>query len=145
MRDWHAMREAWIDLQLSPFNDLCGECPSICKRNDLIVIAVHHQRRYIDLIEIFGEVGFRECLDTVIMPFDPTLHSLIPEIRLDTLRDLCTGAVIAEERQSEVLVVLRSVIGYTRPYSIKDIKLQTAGILIALEHDRGNRRNQHCL
>ena len=59
------MRCAGIYLQRRVLDQLGGEQGRIGDRHDLVVIAMNNQRRDIDLLVVFGEVGFGELLDTV--------------------------------------------------------------------------------
>ena len=50
VRRRHAMREAWIHLQLGTLNNLCRHSTRRIDRHDLIVVAVHDKRRYVELL-----------------------------------------------------------------------------------------------
>ena len=52
MRGRHAMRKTRIKLRRGIFEQLGGKRTSIREGHDLIVLAVHHQCRRIDLLEV---------------------------------------------------------------------------------------------
>ena len=60
-----AVRQARIDFQRGAFDDLGREHGRGADRHDLIVVAVHDERRHVELLEILGEVGLGEGLDAV--------------------------------------------------------------------------------
>jgi len=45
-------------------------------RHDLVVVAVHNERRYVKLLEVFGEIRLRKSLDAVDDAFETGLHPL---------------------------------------------------------------------
>ena len=47
-------------------------------RHDLVVIAMHHQDRHGDLLEVFGEVRLGEGDDAVLMRLGASHHTLAP-------------------------------------------------------------------
>jgi len=57
MRRAQAMRRALIDLQLRVLDDLGREHGRGADGHDLVVVAVHDQRRHVDLLQIIAEVG----------------------------------------------------------------------------------------
>ena len=48
--------------------------------NNLVVIAVQDQGRDIDLFEVLGEIGLRECLDAIVGILEAGLHAPEPEL-----------------------------------------------------------------
>src|ERR1700722_7592414 len=113
MRDGHAMREAGIDLQRRIRAQLGGQRARIRVRNDLVVVSMHDEGWDIDLLQVFGEVGFRERLDAVVGALDATLHRLEPEVLAHALGDRRSRPVVAEEWEGEVLVKLRTILDDT--------------------------------
>ncbi len=65
----------------------CG----IRDRHDLVVVAVHHQHRDVDPLQILGEVGLGEGLDAVVMRLGAAHHALTPPIVDHPLRDVGQG------------------------------------------------------
>src|SRR5262245_65928788 len=61
-----SVASAFVDLQRRPLDDLRGQERRCGDRHNLIVVAVNDQRRDVDLLQVFGEVRFREDLDAVI-------------------------------------------------------------------------------
>src|SRR5262245_65084089 len=55
VRRAHAVREPFVDLQLALFEELDGQQRGIGDRDDLIVIAMHDERRHVDDLQILGE------------------------------------------------------------------------------------------
>lgn len=61
------MREFLVDLQRGVLQELGREQGRVSDRHDLVVIAVHDEGRHGDDLQVFGEVGFGEGLDAVVM------------------------------------------------------------------------------
>lgn len=92
-----AVRAALINLQDGIGDEFRGEHRGVCDRHDLVVVAVDDERRHIELLQVFGEIRFRERLDAVIRVLVPSHHALQPP-RLDQpLGNLGAGAVEAKE------------------------------------------------
>ena len=49
------------------------------------------QRRYVEFLQIFREVGLREGLNAIDDAFEPRQHSLEPERIAQTLRNFAFG------------------------------------------------------
>ena len=54
----HAVRQARVDFQRGAIDDLGRGQSRGADRHDLIIVAVHDEGRYVELLEIFGEIGF---------------------------------------------------------------------------------------
>src|SRR6266581_39799 len=52
LRGRHAVREALVGLQRSVLQQLCRQRSGVGIRNDLIIVAMHHQDRHCDLLEV---------------------------------------------------------------------------------------------
>ena len=63
----HAVREALVGLQRPVLQQLGRQWRGVDVGNDLIVVTVHHQDGHRDLLEVVGEVGLRERLDSVVV------------------------------------------------------------------------------
>src|SRR5215470_6941114 len=61
------MRETRIELQSGVLEKLYLEQGSTFVRNDLVVFALHDERRYINALQVLSEVRFRERLDTTAL------------------------------------------------------------------------------
>ena len=59
----HTVRKARIDLQTCSYEYFHSFQARGSNRNNLIIIAVHDQDRYINLLQIVGEVNFRDCCE----------------------------------------------------------------------------------
>jgi len=57
---------AVIDQKLSLWDDLGGQLRGDFDRHDLVVAAVHHQDRHVDLLQVLAEVGLRESPECVV-------------------------------------------------------------------------------
>ena len=82
----HAMRETGIELKSGVLKELHLEQGSTFVRNDLVVFALHDERRYFDALQVLGEVRFGERLDTIVVapPIMPWRHQfpITPSIGL---------------------------------------------------------------
>src|SRR5215471_7900864 len=94
----HAMGEMVIDLEGALLEQLCGQRSMVCDWHDLIVVAMHHERRHIDALQILGEVGLREGFDALVVRFGAARHALSPPILNDAGYWLRTRPVEAVER-----------------------------------------------
>src|SRR6516162_1333632 len=94
----HAMRKALVGLQRAILQKLRRQRTGIGVRNDLVVVAMHHQHRHRDLLQILGEIGLRKGDDAVIMGFGAAHHALPPPVQDNGLRRLRAGPIVAVER-----------------------------------------------
>src|ERR1700679_3039954 len=108
--DGHAVREAGINLQRRVGDQLGRQRACVREWYDLVVVPVHDEGRDIDLLQVLGEVGFREGLDAVVGALDAALHSLEPEVLAYAFGDRGSRPVVAEEWEREVLVELRTIV-----------------------------------
>src|SRR6266705_1716392 len=65
LRGRHAVREAFVSLQRPVLQQLCRQWCGVGIRNDLIVVAVHHQDRHGDLLEVISKIGLGESNDAI--------------------------------------------------------------------------------
>src|SRR4029450_10329549 len=84
VRRGHAMGQPGIDLEPGALDQLGREQRGVGDRNDLVVVAVHDQRRDVDALEVIGEVGLAECLDAVVGGLYAT-HNPLPPPPPDTV------------------------------------------------------------
>src|SRR5438034_4100640 len=111
VRGGHPMRKALIGFQSAILEQLCRQRRRIGIRHDLIVIAMHHQHRYGDLLQVFGEVRLGKGYDAIIMRFCASHHTLTPPIPDYALRWLRTRPVITVERASRQIVIELGSVG----------------------------------
>ena len=89
---------------------------------------MHEQGRDIEFLQVVVEVGLREGLDGVVRVLEAALHAPEPELVQEALRDLGPRAIGAEERDGELLVELRAIVGERGPQAVEDLDRQTLGI-----------------
>ena len=131
----HAMRKALVGFQCAVLQQLCRQRRRIGIRHDLVVIAMHHQDRHGDLLQVFGEVRLGEGDDAVIVRLGASHHALSPPIPDHPLRGFRTRPVIAIERSSRQIVIeLGSAGGELRLKSVKNLLGQPARIGRRLYH-----------
>src|SRR4029077_18119848 len=97
-RGGHAVRKALVGLQGPVLQELRRQRPGRAIGNDMIVLAMHHQHRDINLFQGFGEIGLRERDDAVVMRLRTAHHALAPPVLDDGLRGLGARPVVAIER-----------------------------------------------
>src|SRR5713101_5047952 len=114
------MGKARVDLERCLLQYLRGHETRSADRHNLIVVAMHHQNRYVDLLQVFSEVGLREGLDAVVMGLDPSRHALQPPILADAFRNFGARAVVSVKRKGEILVELRSICGDSGSAAVED-------------------------
>lgn len=56
-----------VDLELALLQQIDRQLSRVFDRDHLIIIPVHQQDRNIDLLEVFGEVGFRKHRDAIVL------------------------------------------------------------------------------
>jgi hypothetical protein len=113
------------------------------RRNDLIVVAVHHQLRHRDRLQVLGEVGLGERDDTVVVRLGAAHHALPPPVSDDRLRGFDAGPVEPVERsRRQGAVELRAIGRQLRLQILEDIFGQPTRIGIALHQQRRHRTDQ---
>src|SRR5437899_8196782 len=103
------------------------------------------ESRYVELLEIFGEVRFGEGLDAVEGGLVSGQHPLEPERIAQALRDLRAWPVGAVERCAEILEELRAVVEDASADLVERLHRQAAGIGGRLQHQGRHRADQHGL
>ena len=137
------MRRALVHDELCILHDLRREQRRILDRHDLIVVAVQDQRRHVDLLQVFGEVRFRERLDAEVRSGESGAHALQPERFAYALGDLRARPVVAIERQGQILEELRAIGLDAGSQLIEHLDRQAAGIGGGLQHERRDRTDEH--
>src|SRR5882672_5197917 len=145
VRGRHAMRKTGIEFRCGILEQPGGKRPSISEGHDLVILSMHHQCRHIDLFEILGEVGFRKCLDTVVLRFNPAHHGLPPPVISDALLDVGAWPVVTIKRQRKILIILGAVFCRALANLIENFEWSAARILVGLDHDWWDGADQHCL
>src|SRR5947209_3840705 len=93
------------------------------------------QRRYIELPEVLGEIGFGERFDAFISIHETDLHAPEPELIQNPLGDLGARPVCTIKQRCEVQVVLRAILEEASPYTVEHLDGQTLRIGRRLYHD----------
>ena len=96
----HPVRETWIHLQLGALDNLRRHQARRADRHDLIIVAMKNESWHVELLEVFGEVRFREGLDAVVVGLHSSQHTLQPPLLADAFRNLGAGPVVAVEREA---------------------------------------------
>ena len=140
------MREARVGLQRAVLEELRGQRRGVRVGHDLVVVAVHHQHRHRDLLEVLGEVGLREGDDAVVVGLRAAHHALAPPVLDDRFGRLDAGPVEPVERPGRQRTVeLRAVGGQLGLQVVEHALRQTAGVRLGLHHQRRHRADQHGL
>src|SRR5262249_50853000 len=146
VRRTHAVRELLVDLQRALLEKLCGKRRRISDGDDLIVVAVHDQRRHVDDLQVFGEVGLREGLDAVVLRLGATHHCLAPPVVDHALRDFRAGSVVTVEGPArDIEVELCTIGGKLLAKTVERLDWRTARIARRLHHDRRHSADEHQL
>ena len=117
------------------FSNFADSGAGIGIRHDLIVIAVHHEDRHGDLLQVFGEVRLGEGDDAVVVRLGAAHHALAPPVPDHALRGLRAGPVIAIERSGRQIVIeLGPVGGELRLQPVEHVLRQPARIGRRLHH-----------
>src|ERR1700684_3557764 len=140
------MGEALVALEDRALDQLGGQRPGIRIRHDLVIVAVHHERRHREFLQVRREIGLRESDDAIVMRFDAAHHALPPPILNDTLGFLGTGAVVTVERSGrKVYIELSPVIRDLSLKSVEDFFGKTARIGRCFQHQRWDGTNEYGL
>ena len=73
LRSRHAVRERFVRLQRPVPYEPGGQWSGVGVGDDLVIVAVHHQDRHRDLLEVLGEIGLGEGNDAVVFAFAPPI------------------------------------------------------------------------
>src|SRR5262245_8466191 len=119
------MRQPGVDLQRSAFDNFGGHKPSDSNGDDLIIVAMHDERGYIESFEIFREIRLGEGLDALISRRQTALHGLREERIHQALRDLGAWPVESIEGPSEVPEEPSAVGFYTRAQLVENLNRHT--------------------
>src|SRR5262249_199710 len=76
----HTVGVARIGLQRALLQELDRLESRVGDRNDLVVLAMKHERWNTDRLQVFGLVGFGESLDAFVMGVGRTFHALAPPV-----------------------------------------------------------------
>src|SRR5437868_9009726 len=134
------MRKALVGLQRAVLQKFCRQWRGVGIRNDLIVIAMHHQHGHGDFLEIGREISLREGDDAVVMRLGAAHHTLAPPVLDHGLRGFGARPVVAIERTGrKVAIELRAIGSELRLKSVKDFPREAAGIFRGPQHQRRHR------
>ena len=74
------MRVTGIHLQRCALHELGRQQRRRGDGDDLVIVAVKNKSGHVELLEIFGEVGFGESFDAILARLHSTHHSLEPPL-----------------------------------------------------------------
>src|SRR5689334_13663025 len=121
------MRKARVDLQRTLLQKLDRHMCGSANWHDLVIVAMHHERRNVDRLEVFGKVRFRERLYAFIMRVHGAHHALAPPIADHTFRHFRSGPIESVERtRREVQEKLRTAVGLRLAEAVEHLKWQAA-------------------
>src|SRR6266851_4829108 len=140
-----AVRGALVDLQGRALDELGLEQAGVSERHDLVVVALHDERRYVKLLQVLGLIRLGECLDAEVCGREAGHHALQPERLAHPFRDLRARAVVAVERQAEILPELRAVGLNAGAELVEHFDRRAAWIGWRLQHQRRDGADQHGL
>ena len=75
MRGSETVGQAWVKKFLGSLDELSRPLSRNIDRDDLVVLTMHDQGGYVELLEILVEVGLGKCLDAVVNVLETTLHA----------------------------------------------------------------------
>jgi len=140
----HAMWKARVCFQGALLEQSCRQGRRIGIGHDLVVIAMHHQDRHINLFKVFREVSLGESDDAVVMRFGAAHHALTPPVPDHAWQRLHAGPVETIEWPGWHIVVELSAVGRNLRLKIVEHGLgQSAGIGLGLHHQRRHRGDEH--
>jgi hypothetical protein len=117
-------RPAWV-LSIPHLQELDRKRRRIGVRHDLIIVAMHDERRHVNLLQVLSEVGLREGLDAIVVRLGTSHHSLTPPVVDDTLTYLRARTVEAVEGASgHVAIELRAVGDQRGTEAVEDLERQ---------------------
>src|SRR5579859_2664849 len=104
---------------------------------------MHHERRLLDRLEVFIEIGLRKRLDAVVVRLRASHHSLAPPIVDYALGHLGAGPIEAVERtRRDVSEELCTISGKRGTEAVEDLDRETARVGRGLDHDRRDGADQ---
>src|SRR6202048_2762115 len=145
VRRAQTMWGALVDLQSCALDELGLELAGIGEWHDLVVVALNDERWHVELLQVLGLIRLRERLNAEVCGREARHHALQPERLAHAFRDLRPWAVVAVERQAEILPELRTVGDDAGAKAVKHRDRQAARVGGRLQHQRRYRGDQHGL
>src|SRR5687768_12363878 len=142
MRGGDAVRRARVVDVLRALDESSRLYSRVFHRNDLVVLAVKYQSRYIKLLEVLGEVGLRECLDALVSVLQTGLHAPGPKLIESALGDASSWPIGTIKRDGKISVCLRAVLHEARTYAVEQLDRQAVGIGGGFQHERWHGGDQ---
>ena len=138
-----AVRRAGVDLEDGAGHQRRRDPRGPPDRDDLVVVAVQHEGRHVELRQVLREIGLREGLDAVVGVLVAGHHALHPERVDHALRRRRAGAVVTEEGPArQVDVELRAIGERAGAQTVEDVDRHAVGIGRRLHHQRRHRGDQ---
>src|SRR5713101_7071032 len=98
----HAVRRALVNFERGVLDEFGRKPGRVADWDDLVVVSMKNQRRHVESLQIFGEIGFGKRLDAKVAGGESSHHALKPERFTHAFRDLRAGPVVAVEWQCQV-------------------------------------------
>lgn len=131
----NCMRSPMVDLELAMAQQLHRLHPSSLNWNNLIVIAVKHQDRNINLLQILGKVGLGKIFNAVVGGFEASIHSLLPPAPDLALALVSVGPIESEKgTASHIQEELGAVLVHGLPERVEDGLVRALRVGLCLEH-----------
>src|SRR6266436_3272186 len=108
-RGAHAVRCALVNFERGVLDEFGRKQGRVTDWDDLVVVSMKNQRRHVESLQIFGEIGFGKRLDAKVAGGESSHHALKPERFAHACRDLRARPVVAVKWQCQVLEELRAV------------------------------------
>src|SRR5215469_3325033 len=100
------MRRAWIVDLLCSLDESGRFSGRVLHGNNLVILPMHDQSRNIELLQVFGEISFRERLDGLIRVLEAALHAPKPELIQRSLRHVGAWSVCTIKRYCQIFIKL---------------------------------------
>lgn len=131
------MRSPRVHLELAMAQQLDRLQPSRLNRNNLVVIAVKHQDRNINLLQVLGKIRLGKILDAVVGGFEARIHSLLPPAPDLALALVGVGPVESEKGAGgHIQEELAAVLVHGLPERVEDGLVRALRVGLGLEHKR---------
>src|SRR6266849_9546028 len=108
-RGAQAVRCALVNFERGVLDKFGRKQGRVADWDNLVVVSMKNQRRHVESLQIFGEIGFGKRLDAKVAGRESSHHALKPERFAHAFRDLRARPVVAVKWQRQVFEELRPV------------------------------------